>query len=57
MYVHIYTHCTKVLQNSHDWGKGIYLLSISELKKCVVTRKKEYKILMFKMLLITEIIS
>lgn len=56
MYIYIYT-VQKFCKTHMTGGKGIYLLSISELKKCVVTRKKEYKILMFKMLLITEIIS
>lgn len=57
MYIYIYT-VQKFCKTHMTGGKGIYLLSISELKKCVVTRKKkEYKILMFNMLLITEIIS
>lgn len=58
MYVHVYIHCTKVLQNSHDWGEGNLFVEYIWIKEmCSHKKKKEYKILMFNMLLITEIIS
>lgn len=49
-------YCIKLLQNSHDWGEGgggeVFVECI-RVKKSTATRKK-IKILMLKMLLITE---